>query len=95
MDYKAGDLLPTVRPSTYKYNCYSRLVMYYSGFLVDNDSSAYYYLHTEHWAESANSVITTLNKVLTKLDRLQPDLVLTLDGHSTNMNNTFLSYLVI
>eukprot|EP00026_Physarum_polycephalum_P009893 Phypoly_transcript_10030.p1 GENE.Phypoly_transcript_10030~~Phypoly_transcript_10030.p1 ORF type:complete len:163 (+),score=12.50 Phypoly_transcript_10030:2-490(+) len=69
MDYKGGDLLPTTRPSTYKFNCFPRLVMHYSGFLLDHDNSAHYYLHTEHWPESGNSIITTLNKLLTKLPR--------------------------
>jgi len=92
MDYKGGDLFPSARPSTYKFKSYSRLLMHYSGFLIDNDNSAHYYLHPEQWAESANSNVTTLNKLLTKLDRLSPDLALTIDGHSTNVNTTFFSY---
>ena len=89
MDYKAGDCLPAIHPSTYEYNCLPRLILHYSGFFVDNNNSAHYFCHTEHWSESGNSICTTLHKLLTNLETLSPDLALTIDGHTTNRNKTF------
>jgi hypothetical protein len=93
IDYKTGDSLPAIHSTTYEYSHFPRLIMHYLGFFIDNSNTSHYYLHTEHWTESVNTIITTLNKLLTKLSTLQPDLVLTTDGHLTNRNNSFMWYL--
>eukprot|EP00026_Physarum_polycephalum_P002492 Phypoly_transcript_02499.p1 GENE.Phypoly_transcript_02499~~Phypoly_transcript_02499.p1 ORF type:complete len:314 (-),score=38.89 Phypoly_transcript_02499:979-1920(-) len=91
-DYKGGDPVPACHPSTFEYSRFPCLVLHYSGFLIDNTNAPYYYIHTEHWTESANTVVTTLHKLLTSQSSLPPDLVLGVDGHSTNMNATLYAY---
>jgi hypothetical protein len=93
MDYKGGDPVPARHPSTYEFSSIPRLVIHYAGLLNDNTGELFYKIHTEHWPESANTVITSLNRVLTGIAILQPDLVLHVDGHSTNMNRTVYGYL--
>jgi hypothetical protein len=45
------------------------------------------------WPESSNTVITTLNNYLTNLFSLNPDMILGVDGHSTNVNKYVCVYL--
>lgn len=92
MDYKGGDPLPAIHPTTFEYSRHPRLVMHYSGFFIDNTKQAKYYLHPEMWPESSNTVITTLNSCLTSLPKLYTDLVLGVDGHSTNINKYVCAY---
>lgn len=95
MDYKGGDPLPSVHPTTWAFSRFPRLTMHYSGFLCDNTKKTSYFLHPEMWHESSNTVITTLNNYLTSLFTLNTDLILGVDGHSTNVNRFVCAYLVI
>jgi hypothetical protein len=92
MDYKREDPLPAVHPTTWAFSRIPRLVMHYSGFLCDNTKRAAYYLHPEMWSESSNTIITTLNNYLTSLPTLYTDLILGVDGHTTNNNQYVCSY---
>jgi hypothetical protein len=65
--------------------------------LIDNYKRYYYFLHPEHWPESANTVISTLYLLLSQQTRVAPELKLIFDRHSTNHNNdmqAFLEWLV-
>ena len=93
MDYKGGVILPRTERPIVALNNLHRLVVHFSAFLVDNTDQAYYFLHSEHWHECANTIVTTLHNLLVSLPHLSPDLQLGFDNHSTNLNNTFLAYL--
>jgi hypothetical protein len=86
MDYKRSNLLPAIHPTTFKHSHYPHLVIHYSDFYIDNIKQVKYYLHPEIWPESLNTIITILNNCFTSLFKLYTDLVLSVDGHSTNMN---------
>jgi hypothetical protein len=91
-DYKRGDPIPTKHPTIFELSSLPRLIVHYSGFLVDNTQRPYYFLHPEHWPESGNSVVTTLHNLLTQLPNLPPALILGFDSHTTNHCSTVLAY---
>lgn len=69
------------------------LNVHFSGWYNGGTGQSQYYLFTEHWSESGNSIISCLHEMLKELNLpKERKLVLVFDNHSTQHNNALLAY---
>lgn len=68
------------------------LKVFYSGWYLPNPGTAKYFLYTEHWHESANTIVTALHHMLLPYINQNLKVFIAFDRHSTQLNNTLLCY---
>ena len=92
-DHMRSKPLPKLHRSNFNLLMSQLCNVHFSGWYNGTTAQSQYYLFTEHWSESGNSIISCLHQLLKDLNLpKERKLVLAFDNHSTQHNNALLAY---
>ena len=92
-DHMRSKPLPKLRRSNLNLLMSQLLNVHFSGWYNGATQQSQYYLFTEHWSESGNSIISCLHELLMELNLpKERKLILVFDNHSTQHCNAVLAY---
>jgi hypothetical protein len=99
IDYKEGVSLTRLSPNPPSLSMQSNFKYLIGGYIYVLNGQRFcdYLVHTSHWTESANTIVSSLHHIFTQWrhgDRPEV-LYLTADNHSTNKNWTVICYFYI